>query len=302
MLFIEHDKNLDGVVTGEEATAMLAQIEELCPGARETGLQVRRGASISFVSLLRWYVGNGGGGHLQDTTYRFALTSLSVGVLGSGYVGSDSRLQAMDWVSLRQNILGYRRILRQLWRLQEERALGAPRELESKVGLEGAMPEYHNVLTKEFEYDGEHLFELFCQVDLSGNLLLEEEEVEAFLKLLDTGATDQDLRRYVAEIRIDDDPLSFASLIDWWEQARHVPNSLVSEKGTALIASVKAQAARGRVGGLFYETTFQKRWSEAKADNRLQALRQAYVRTLRELREYKMERDLRAAEVECQAL
>eukprot|EP00434_Breviolum_minutum_P001028 symbB.v1.2.000902.t1/scaffold27.1/size414596/10 len=93
-----------------------------------------------------------------------------------------------------------------------------------------------------------------------------------------------------------DGPLSFASLIDWWDQARTVPNSLVSEKGAALIASIKGRSYAATVAGIFGDTAVQKRWDQADAAGTLQALRQAYCRTLREVREYKAERDLRRAE------
>ncbi|CAJ1333272.1 unnamed protein product [Effrenium voratum] len=99
-----------------------------------------------------------------------------------------------------------------------------------------------------------------------------------------------------------DGPLSFSSLIDWWDQARTVPNSLVSEKGSALVASIKGRAYAATVAGLFGDTAVQNRWDQADAAGTLQALRQAYCRTLREVREYKAERDLRRAETECAQL
>merc|ERR1712032_1333138 len=99
-----------------------------------------------------------------------------------------------------------------------------------------------------------------------------------------------------------DGPLSFASLVDWWEQARNEPSSLVAEKGAGLIASVKANAAKVRLGSMFGNTAVQRRWAEAKESGQQQALRQAYCRTLTEIREFKMERDLRAIEKECSAI
>eukprot|EP00439_Symbiodinium_sp_Y106_P054209 s3096_g7.t1 len=99
-----------------------------------------------------------------------------------------------------------------------------------------------------------------------------------------------------------DGPLSFASLIDWWDQARTVPNSLVSEKGSTLVASIKGRSYAATVAGLFGDTAVQRRWDQADAEGTLQALRQAYCRTWREVREYKAERDLRKAETECAQL
>jgi len=53
-------------------------------------------------------------------------------------------------------------------------------------------------------------------------------------------------------------------------------------------------------GYLSSETAARRKWREAaaKGTEHVEALRDAYIRTLTEVREYKMERDLRAAEVE----
>ncbi|CAE7710612.1 unnamed protein product, partial [Symbiodinium pilosum] len=109
---------------------------------------------------------------------------------------------ALDWLSLRKNVMGYRRIYSQLRELKEEKMLTAVMERESQNGLLETMPEYYKLLAKEFESDMELLFELFCEVDESNNLLLEEREVEIMLRKMDTAATQEDLRRYVAEINL----------------------------------------------------------------------------------------------------
>lgn len=303
MLFTTYDENLDGVVRGDEASRLVEAIEEAAPGAadaEDVPLQ-EQDSSISFVSLLKWYSGDMGD-DFKETTARFNLTSLLTGFLGSGMLQNDSRLEALSNTGLRRSIVGYRRLLTQLRQLREERVLAAAREVESSVGLEDAMPEYYKILAQEFDGDAEHLFELFCEADEAGQLQLESQEVETLLRLLDTGATEADLKRYITEINLTDGPLTFASLIDWWDQARSVPNSLVAEKGATLLASVKAQAARRSLGGIFGETAAQRRWAEAKEAGQLQALRQAYCRTYSEVREYKIERDLRNAETDCARL
>jgi len=124
------------------------------------------------------------------------------------------------------------------------------------------MPEYHNTLVAELEGDAEHLFELFSEVDASGNLMLEVSELENLLRLLDTSATDDDLKRYIQEINMADGPLSFASLIDWWDQARNVKASLVSEKGMVLLASVKARVMSKNFS-FYSDSEASKKWKEA---------------------------------------
>mmetsp|Transcript_51010 Transcript_51010/g.95488 ORF Transcript_51010/g.95488 Transcript_51010/m.95488 type:complete len:420 (+) Transcript_51010:118-1377(+) len=298
-VFVQHDANLDGRVRGEEAMKLLQAIENCAPGSTAESTPQRKDGSISLVSLLRWYSGSGSE---KASSYTFSAATLLTGLLGSGVVGCDARLQGLDWLALRRNVMGYRRIYSQLRELKEERLLTSVMEKESQNELLETMPEYYKLLAKEFEGDMELLFELFCEVDESNNLMLEEREVEIMLRKMDTAASPEDLRRYVAEINLADGPLSFASLIDWWDQARTVPNSLVSEKGTALVASIKGRSYAATVAGLFGDTAVQRRWDQADGAGTLQALRQAYCRTWREVREYKAERDLRKAEAECAQL
>lgn len=219
-IFVQYDANLDGRVRGDEAKQLLKAIEEVAPGSLAESSPTRKDGNISLVSLLRWY-----NKHTHQSSYTFSATTLLTGVLGSGMVGCDARLQGLDYLSLRKNVMGYRRIYSQLRELKEERMLSVLQDKESQNGLLETMPEYYRLLANEFQGDMELLFELFCEVDESNNLLLEEREVEIMLRLMDTAATPEDLRRYIAEINLADGPLSFASLIDWWDQARTVPIS-----------------------------------------------------------------------------
>ncbi|CAE7705468.1 unnamed protein product [Symbiodinium microadriaticum] len=149
--------------------------------------------SISLVSLLRWYTGSNGSEH-KAASYSFSAATLLTGLLGSGVVGCDAGAGLA--------VMGYRRIYSQLRELKEEKMVTMIMEKESQSGLLETMPEYYKLLAKEFEGDMELLFELFCEVDESNNLMLEEREVEIMLRKMDTGATPEDLRRYVAEINL----------------------------------------------------------------------------------------------------
>lgn len=298
MLFTTYDKDLDGAVDGEEVPDLMQAIEAASPGALAArGQLADEEGRVSFLSLLRWYED-----HREDTSTAFSLTSLTVGFLGSGFVQSDSRLEALDWVHLRRNVIGYRRLYHQLRDFKEERSLKAVRDLERANGLnvEEVMLAYCEAVAVELEGDAPVLWELFNEVDVSWNLSLEEGEVEALLRRLDTGASEQDLARYVNEINLADGPLSFTSLVDWWEQARSVEHSLVSEKGMALIARVKARA----IGFSSTESAVRRRCREAAGagPETLEALRDALLRTISELRLYKMDRNLRAAEADCTKL
>ncbi|CAJ1333269.1 unnamed protein product [Effrenium voratum] len=170
-IFVQHDANLDGRVRGEEASLLLQAIEDAAPGSTTESTPARKDGSISLVSLLRWY-----SSHEQSSSYTFGATALLTSMLGSGMVGCDARIQALEWLALRKNVMGYRRLYSQLRELKEERLLTALQEKETQLGLRETMPEYYKLLAKEFEGDMELLFELFCEVDESNNLLLEERE------------------------------------------------------------------------------------------------------------------------------
>lgn len=303
VLFLSHDANLDGMLFGDEALKLMKALEQAAPGFSSTGGEngpMDKDGSISFVSLLRWYAGRSV--DLDEHAANrmgFSVASLVVGVVGSSALFNDTRLDALGWAGLRRNIIGYRRLLLQLRQLQEERALEPARNVESSEGLEAALPLYHAVLVREFEGDAEHLFELFIEVDQSCNMLLETEEVLLLLGLLDQNASEADLRRYLIEINLTEGPLSFASFLDWWDQACSVSNSLVAEKGALLLASVKANSMGKKIAGLFMQTAVQQYYARAKEKGRLEVLRMAFCRALAEVRQYKMGRDLRLVEGEC---
>lgn len=297
MCFVYHDSDLDGLVRGDEVPALIQAVARYAPDVDADELQARDG-SISFLSLLKWYSQDDG--EYQETTTTMNLTSLSVGMLGSGYVGCDSRIDALDWKALRANIIGYRNVYSKLREFKEERSLRKAREVEDTKGLQDAMQEYYGLLAAEFEGDEEHLFELFNEVDNSGNMLLEVEELEDLLRKLDTSATPADLKRYTTEINLEEgNPLSFSFLIDWWEQARSAENSLVAEKGMSLLASVRARVM-SRSFSFSTDSAASRKWAEAagKGPEHLEALRDAYIRTFKEVREFKMERAWCAAETE----
>eukprot|EP00927_Polykrikos_kofoidii_P011298 TRINITY_DN14780_c0_g2_i1.p1 TRINITY_DN14780_c0_g2~~TRINITY_DN14780_c0_g2_i1.p1 ORF type:complete len:349 (-),score=68.50 TRINITY_DN14780_c0_g2_i1:72-1118(-) len=299
MLFTRFDENLDGMITGDEATKLCDSIEEVAPGAINGNSSERSflqdDGSIMFISLLDWFEENS---HLVDSSMAFNISSLTVGILGSGVLENDARLDGLSWVGIQQNIHGYRNLLKQVRKRHDDKVLMIAHENEKESGLIAAMPSYYDALTRSLDGDKLHLLELFSEVDVSCNMLLEEDEITNFIRLLDQWATPQEVARYTAEMNMSEKTLTFALILDWWDQARSVPNSLVSEKGASLIATVSLRASQRRVGSLFFERSVQKQWRVADESGRLGVLRDAYVRTLAEMREYWFFRDLRRAEIE----
>jgi len=139
MIFTGYDTNLDGKVKGREARKLLAVIKEFAPDSIAESSPLRKDGVISFVSLLEWYSGRNGTEH-KETSVGFSATALLTGLLGSGMVQCDARIQALDWISLRRNVLGYRRLYHQVRELQEERMIAKMQELESQNGLLDTLP------------------------------------------------------------------------------------------------------------------------------------------------------------------
>jgi len=301
MLFIRHDQDMDGEIRGQEVTHLLEILGEAGVAEEERKrLQATdsKDGAISFIALLEWYNQNASGTR-RDTNAQFNIHSLSVGLLGSGILGCDARLDQLNNIRLRRNIVGYRRLLEQLRQARERKEIQKVNELESKQGLKASMESYYALLKQEFQGDEEHLFEIFSEVDESGNMMLEETEVASLLQLLDKGASDDDVRRYLREINIaEDGPLTFDGFVNWWEEAQNVPTSLIGQKGAGLIAGVRAEALRLKASSLFFETAVQRRWQKADHVNNLPSLRQAYCRTFSE-RKYHIDRQIRKLEEEC---
>jgi len=282
-------------------TLILPSCSPHCPliAAVAAATAAAEDGSISFIALLEWY-NQSALGVRMDTNAQFNIHSLSVGLLGSGMLGCDARLGQLSRKRLRRYIVGYRKLLVQLRQNQEDKAIRQVHELESRIGLLASMTSYYGLLQKEFQGDEEHLFEVFNEVDESGNMMLEEPEVGSLMRLLDKGASDTDVRKYLSEINVaQDGALRFDGFVNWWEEAQTVPNSLLAAKGAGLIAAVRVEALRLKAGSLFFETAVQRRWHMADQAGKLPSLRQAYCHTFRQLRCYRMECQLQALEAEC---
>jgi len=296
----DYDRNLDGIATGAEAAELLKAIEKAMPGATsDSDSPMARDGSISLISLLRWFTVKE---KANATAWSFSIAAVPVSVVGSGTLSSDSRFDQLSWQELRSTYVGYREVFKQVMDFKDELTLTSLGKAESTTRLIDVMPMYYDILAKQFEGDTEHLFELFNEVDINGNMALEQEDVEKLLSLVDPTATDEDMSRYVNEINLMDGPLSFVALLDWWDQARIVTNSLIAEKGATLVARLNADAMKRRVNNLFGESNIRAQWRRAQEENRLEELRDSYIQTFKELREYKLERDLRTAERECAEL
>eukprot|EP00929_Paragymnodinium_shiwhaense_P048585 TRINITY_DN24546_c0_g1_i3.p1 TRINITY_DN24546_c0_g1~~TRINITY_DN24546_c0_g1_i3.p1 ORF type:complete len:253 (-),score=49.13 TRINITY_DN24546_c0_g1_i3:141-899(-) len=237
----------------------------------------------------------------QEFSPTFVFASLLTGVVGSGMAGCDSRLAGLSWIALRQNIIGYRRALDNVRIWQENRMFNKVQEFEDEHGVLAAMPHYLELMQTELvkEADAPYFWELFNEADRRGELLLDEPELEILLQKLDTNATQADLDRYLDEIDLGVTRLSFAAFFDWYGQARSIRDSLIAQKGAQFLATMKAQATKKRLSSYFAESIVYTKWRQMEQRGKLLDLKHAYVTTISEFRRFRMERDLRLAELEC---
>merc|ERR1719362_1710681 len=108
MLFLRYDYDLDGEVRGTEVVQLLETLGLAGVSEEERArLQQAHGKDgpIPFVALLEWY-NYSASGTRRDTNTFFNIHSLSVGLLGSGMLGCDERLEKLGRTRLRRNILG----------------------------------------------------------------------------------------------------------------------------------------------------------------------------------------------------
>ena len=97
----------------------------------------------------------------------------------------------------------------------------------------------HRLLQKEFEAEAEVLYETFCEADERFKGFLKGSEQRYLMQLIDPDASEEDVSTYVQEINADASGLGFLDLLDWWEQAKEVPQSLVNKNEQRLVSRLR---------------------------------------------------------------
>lgn len=303
MLFSRTDENMDGTINREELKTLLAEVDSTESSVDDAlkAMDTNQDGVVSFIELLKWWMGDVDAPKVE-ASYTFAAKSQVIGALGSGYMGSDEKLQSLPLDSLKQNIVGYKRILIEISDFKVQKKLSELAKTEKLEGMNAEMlVKYHELLTVEFDGDMSLLFDLFLEVDLSGNLQLEKDEMEKLLRLLDTSATDEDIETYMAELQLEEDSMTFGMFISWWDYNFVEGNGHLAEKGAMLMASIKARSMTSSLSAWMPgESKLKASWREHEEldPGKLGILKNSFKQALLEVRRFKMLRNCKGAERE----
>ena len=102
------------------------------------------------------------------------------------------------------------------------------------------------------------------------------------------------------EINADEGGLGFLDLLDWWEQAKEVPASLVNKNEQRLVTRLRQRSIGDGLVKLFADTKLLQDWgalNDAKPE-KMRALVGVHRDLLHDLRNYKVEQDIAKAEVD----
>jgi hypothetical protein len=165
MLFTQYDENLDGRISQGEIWALIKQVcsTESHKEADEivAQLDVDGDGYISFLELLRWWNSEDEHDNALSGT-RFGIVAAVVGLVGSGYLQTDDRIRSLDTEMLRRNIVGYKKILRQIADHKVSVKLEKVRQMEEDECLSApqAISRYHDLLFEDLDGDCALLFYL----------------------------------------------------------------------------------------------------------------------------------------------
>eukprot|EP00929_Paragymnodinium_shiwhaense_P077883 TRINITY_DN40215_c0_g1_i1.p1 TRINITY_DN40215_c0_g1~~TRINITY_DN40215_c0_g1_i1.p1 ORF type:complete len:377 (+),score=115.48 TRINITY_DN40215_c0_g1_i1:61-1191(+) len=313
LMFSEGDANMNGSISQDEIKKVVEQVgaeasaDEL--QAIFKAMDLNGDGTVSFIELLKWWhgelEGDGAAGALKEKAgFGFKARSFAVGAAGSGVMGSDERLAKLEVAGLKENITGYKRILMQISEHKMLKKLAETEAFEQENGLTAAtLNKYLGMLQAEFEDDMALLFDIFCEVDKSGDFLVDGQEVKTLIKLLDSEASEADVEKYLEDVAMDNGALTYALFVSWWDHVLHDASGIVAEKGTILQASIKARSIKSKGTALFHQFTqgdheLMTLWRdlEASEPQKLSKFKEGFKRAILECRRYKMAKHIKQAE------
>jgi len=304
--YLLHDVDLNGALEKDEVQDMVAAMSRSKLNSRSVvdfmrTVDANGDGVITFMELLKHWSTHSLAEAALTCRGRNFYGALNTGLPDDWEEQVEERIRRLEPKAVREGASQYKLTLRYV---TEWGIINKLQDVFTFEGVEGLVPktmqQYHDLLTSEFEGEMDLLFNLFMSVDTSGNMSLEDDEIQQLILLLDPTATGRDIDRYVDEINPEDGVLSFVSLVDWWEQAKSVPNSLVAERGVTFLLNMKARNASNAVLSYFGESDLAKQWKllARNEPKKLRTLRENYQQTFVELRRYKLSKRLREIEEE----
>eukprot|EP00928_Gymnodinium_smaydae_P043801 TRINITY_DN29282_c0_g1_i1.p1 TRINITY_DN29282_c0_g1~~TRINITY_DN29282_c0_g1_i1.p1 ORF type:complete len:362 (+),score=99.51 TRINITY_DN29282_c0_g1_i1:126-1211(+) len=301
-LYQRYDHNLDGVVAGEEAVALAKDSEELCKAkeGEEEGVTLidEKTGSTTFRRMLQWQ-------ESRDAALPTGFAATFASYMGESETVkcTDARLEMMDNDELRKSIVGYRMILKDVREHYRDKLIDEVLATEKEHGLFESARAFHHMVVSQLDQNEQVVFDAFLQVDVSGDLHLCRSEVQSLMHRIMPDAQKPEINGYVEEmVKMggDDEILTFGDVLRWWHGSRENPDSVLAQKLDAMIASMQSIALNNRLDSLITGAWSGERlWKLARerGDEAMQTVRDSYLSVMSEVREYKMELEIRHIEI-----
>eukprot|EP00929_Paragymnodinium_shiwhaense_P085702 TRINITY_DN46125_c0_g1_i2.p1 TRINITY_DN46125_c0_g1~~TRINITY_DN46125_c0_g1_i2.p1 ORF type:complete len:414 (+),score=105.27 TRINITY_DN46125_c0_g1_i2:89-1330(+) len=303
-IYEAYDENLDGIVAGAEAAALLRDCKQKVSFGKnfadgKEGLLDADG-NVTFLNMLRW-----NDKHSKPSEESYFSSMYHAVVAASGMKSTDQRLAELPTDTLRTKIFGFRRLVEEVRYHHEEVKLLRAQGAEKDKGLFKAAEDYHRLVSDELDPTEQTLFDAFLQVDSSGDLMLQRGELDSLLRRIEPDASPVKIRHRLDGLDLEPGvALSFVKFLQWTYEAEHAgtKGSAGSQAGQQLYKSVYKLTLDAKMDKMITGSwTGDRSWKDAyeKGVHALQELRDAYIRTFRELRCYKMELEFRKVELDC---
>ncbi|CAD7958734.1 unnamed protein product [Amoebophrya sp. A120] len=302
LLFLKYDLNLNGTLSVDEIAEMLHEYgidQKATAKALARSIEPDDPENVEFVDFLRWFETNGKN-HQAFEQVGFRITDSAAKLLGTSLIApiTDRVKTNLSREQLKQSIVNYRQLYANLRIYKANQAFRhLPDDPLEEIKV------LYSLISKELSTENEALFNLFAEHDNDLDGKLDKDEQRQMFRKFDSSASENEISIYLKEVNADP-VLQFLDFLDWWEQSKIVPQSLVSRKklakqlannlltttstastvGTNLLAKIGADNLFGNLFG----HELRKKWEALGAEDLIK-LSEVYKVLYIDLRNYSME-------------
>lgn len=296
-IWTAQDEDLDSRLDVNELHVLLQNLSVRDAGTAESVIQqmeLQDDQAIQFTEILTWF------NKQQQNPQAPISTSLGLANLFSASSErTKDRLRGLtSREELKQCVLGYRRTLRDVRTYKGQlRLQNLPDDAMDEVSI------LFDLLQTELSEEAQMLFDLFSEIDSACKGRLNQAQQRDLFRAFDPEASEEEIGIYMKEVNAESS-LQYLDFVDWWEQSKRVPQSLVSRKKhsdkfreNAFLQSTGIGSILGGLGfaGPQKGKTLRKLWADVEVEELMQ-LCSIYRELYLDLRAYKM--DGRIAELE----
>jgi len=261
--------------------------------------------NVTFLNMLNWH-----DLHYTPLEDSYLSTMFNTVVSVAAALSPEQRLASFNTDTLRMKIFGFRRLVEEVRYHKEQRELGRVQAFEKDNGIFQSGKLYHQLIRDDLDRHEQALFDAFLGVDASNDLLLQRAEIENLMRRIEPNASPAKWKHRIKTMNLEPgDALSFAQFLKWTYEMQHNESKSASESaasGKKLAEGIVKLSVDKGMEKILDSSVWSgsKGWEKAHADGpkAKQDLRNAYIRTYRELRCYKMELNFRELELNCTRL